>query len=193
MNLIGTSGALEKWRNLATWVDAYTATLEASADAAQNHEIRGAVRESLTAAKAQAKESGSLEDRQIAEAQARVQQHMGNFNQEQFRVLIRIWLNAAVEIKKASWDLAEAVNFSEEPSKEKLRFWQGEDPRKDFFLLPRQEAAMAIKFLRWVESNSPNFSPLEYTKSMLMKQGITKENFHLYQDKLAITNPWEAV
>ncbi len=52
---------------------------------------------------------------------------------------------------------------------------------------------MAIKFLRWAESNAPNFSPVEYTKQMLMKQGITKENFHQYKDKLAITNPWEAV
>lgn len=190
MNLLATP---ERWRNLSTWVDAYTATLEASADAAQNPEIRGAVGEAMKETKAAAKASGSIEDRQIAEAQASIQRSMGQFNQEQFRVLINIWRRASVDIKKACWDLATEVHFAEEQNKEKLRFWQGDSPLKDFILLPRQEASLAIKFLRWVESNSPTFSPIEYTKQMLMKQGITKENFHQYKDRLAITNPWDPI
>ncbi len=190
MNLLATP---ERWRNLSTWVDAYTATLEASADAAQNREITGAVGEAVKETKAAAKATGSLQDRQIAEAQASIQRSMGQFNQEQFRVLINIWHRASVDIKKACWDLNSEVHYAEEQNKEKLRFWQGDSPLKDFILLPRQEASLAIKFLRWVESNSPTFSPIEYTKQMLMKQGITKENFHQYKDRLAITNPWDPI
>lgn len=190
MNLIATP---EKWKNLSTWVDAYTATLEACADASQHHEIRGAMTDALKEAQSQARVTGSEQDIQIAQAQQRINKTVMNVNHEQLRELINVWLTAAKQIKPTCWDLAADVTYALEPNKEQVRFWQGESPTKDFILMPLAPANLAIRFLKFVASNSPSFSPIEYTKQMLIKQGITKENFHLHKDKMAITNPWDPV
>ena len=51
---------------------------------------------------------------------------------------------------------------------------------------------LIIKFLKFVVANSQTSDPIEYTKQMLMKQGINEDNFHLYADSIAFPNPWTA-
>ncbi len=179
------------WKTIAVWIDAYTATLEVSTEAAMNPEIAGEVLDSLKHAQSRALQTGTEHDIRVAQNQQRIVNQMKKFTVEQLAQIMEIWKPAKREVLAASWDLDQEVNFHEESTVDRhIRFWQGEDPLKNFIILPRGQAALVIKFLRFIEANSPKFDPREYTKAMLMKQGITEENFYLHADKLGITNPW---
>ncbi len=185
------------WRKLSTWIEAYTATLEASIDAAMNPEIVAETQDALKSAQAQVQAATNQHDRlhaqSVAQNQSRINSIMGKFSVEAHQIMKQIWQRAARELIAASWDLDEPINFHVEQTDQRLRFWQGESPLKDFIILPREESALVLKFLRFVEANSPNFNPVDYTKAMLAKQGITEKNFHEYADKLGITNPWKPI
>ncbi len=182
------------WKTMAMWADAYTATLDASTDAAMNPEISNEVMDSLKHAKSRALQTGAKHDIAVAQNQQIIADQMKKFSPAHLAELMKVWMPAKREIVAASWDLNQPVQFHEEQIVDRpIRFWQGENPLKDFIILPRTQAALVIKFLRFVEANSPNFDPREYTKAMLMKQGITKENFSQHSDKLGITNPWDPI
>lgn len=188
--LSSSSKSLDTWKATRMWVDAYTATLEASFDAAMNPEIRSEVGESLKATKSQAVQTGAQQDIQIANSQQRIANAMGRFSMEHYQLFKDIWKRAGREISAAAWDMTQAVTFAEDPD-QRLRFWQGDIPTKNFIILDRNEASFAIKFLRFVEAQSGNMDPIAYTKSVLERQGINEHNFDQYADKLAIINPWK--
>ncbi len=183
------------WKTIAAWVDAYTATLEVSTDAAMNPEIVGEVTDALKHAQSRALQTGKDHDVRVAQNQQLIANQMKKFTVEQLAQLMAIWKLAKREVLAAAWNLDDEVHFhvEETTTDRPLRFWQGEDPMKNAIVLPRDQSALVIKFLRFIEANSPKFDPREYTKAMLMKQGITEHNFHEYVDRLAITNPWAPI
>jgi hypothetical protein len=184
---------LDGWKTTKSWVDAYTATIEASFDAAMNPEIRSEVNEALKAAQAQALATKSEQDINVARQQAHIARRVGGFSAEQYDIIKKIWKVTAEAIIATSWKLTEEIFYAEEPTKEKLRFWQGDSPLKNFILLPRDQSSLFIKFLRFVQSRAERFDPVAHTKQMLESQGINEHNFDEYADKLAITNPWKPI
>ncbi len=184
---------LDGWKTTKSWVDAYTATLEASFDAAMNPEIRSEVSEALKATQAQALQTKSQQDINIAKTQANIARRMGGFTMEQYDLIKKIWRRAAVTIVGTSWDLTQEIHFAEEQSRENLRFWQGESPLSNFVLFPRDESALVIKFLRFVQSQADRMDPVSHTKAMLERQGINEHNFDEHADLLAIANPWKPI
>ncbi len=53
-----------------------------------------------------------------------------------------------------------------------------------------REALLALGFITFWIQQCNKIDPVEQTKTMLSKQGITAENFHLHADRLLIKNPW---
>jgi hypothetical protein len=179
-------------RTTLSWVDAYTLFNISIAEAKNNRIMRSEVNESTKRAEREALRLGTQQAIAVAANQRLIQQQMA-FDPEGHKEYMRIWKNASLTLLAMDWDLAnEEVHFQEEGKGGSIRFWQGEDPTKRTCLLPRVEAALVIRFLRWIQQNSAvaTFDPREHVRKMLTKQGITKQNFHLHADKLAVTNPW---
>ncbi len=183
---------LDGWKTTKSWVDAYTATLEASFDAAMNPEIRDELQEAVKATQAQALMSKSEQDINIAKTQAGIARRVGGFTMEQYQLMRELWQKTAPQIVGTSWNLTEEVGYAvENPSDLSMRFWQGDAPEKNFMVLPMAQASLTIKFLKFVAAQSSQVDPITHTKRMLERQGINEHNFDQHADKLAITNPWK--
>jgi hypothetical protein len=179
-----------KLRHTLPWVDAYTVFNHAIAEAKNNRIMNDEVRETTKRAEREALRLGTPQALAVAANQRMIQQQM-QFDPQGHKEYMRLWKQTATIILAMDWELHEEVFFQEEGKGGPMHFWQGEDRTKRCCTISRVEAALVLRFLRWIESNSrTQFDPRDHVKKMLTQQGITKENFHLHSANLAITNPW---
>ncbi len=178
----------DAWRVMNAWVDAYTMQLSAIAEANNSAELQGVVAEATKRTAAEAKRTGSTQDILVAENQKMINQKMRSFSLEEHKELMAIWKRVRKDFSMTGWDLGQEIFYQMDQEKKKLHVWQGNEKGGLYFTLA--EGGLAVKFLKFVHEHSNQFNPIAYTKQMLEKQGVTKENFHQYADSLAIVNPW---
>lgn len=176
--------------SLAQWLDAYSATLECIADAKNNQSLIKTLKEQVKQLKSDVAELNTENNRSLLRNQEIINQAMG-FSNEVHKVKLTLWKEVKKDITAASWNLADDVHYAEEVKGGYLRFWQGDGNRRDLgFVVDRQKALLAIQFLKFVVAQSQDTNPIEYTKKMLLAQGVNAENFHEYADQIAFPNPW---
>lgn len=178
-----------EFQAMSVWLDAFTAMLESAAEAKNNFQIQKEVKESVKHLNSEVKQKNTVEMRTLAANQKAIARQMA-FDPEQHALVMARWKQSKYQILATGWDLSQEIHFEMLPSG-KTRIWQGEE--KGGLLLSREDGDAIIVFLKFVHENSEKFDPIEYTKQMLLKQGINAKNFHEYQDKLAITNPWKPI
>lgn len=181
------------FRAMLAWCDAYTMFLDAIAEARNSRAMQAGLKDSLKHAKAEAKRTGDEQDIMAAANQEAINRHLVGSSPEQHRELLSIWKQVRTELMGTGWDLSEEIHICRDPSSPaKCCLWQGESPTppKDALRIPNALGGVARRFLLFVAEYSAKFDPLAYTRQVLERQGITKDNFHLHADKLAITNPW---
>lgn len=182
-------------RTLKYWLESFTCIQECSADAADNSEIKRSVDDNIKLLRSRVKEKADPQAPKLLEQQLLIRAQMWARRPEMHVELMKLWRVAEREIRAFGWDLGDEVHYGEVTKGGKLRFWQGDKdkpPTDSKYQLDRMTAVMAIKFLKFVAAESQTNDPVEYTKQMLLKQGINKDNFHLYQESLAFPNPWIA-
>lgn len=178
-----------EFQAMSVWLDAFTAMLESTAEARNNFQLQKEVKESVRELSAEAKRLGTVEMRTLANNQKAIARQMA-FDPEQHALLMARWKLCKYQLLKAGWDMSQEIFFQPLPSG-KMKVWQGEE--KSHVLFSEEDGKATVAFLHFVRDNSEKFDPIEYTKQMLLKQGINAKNFHEYQDKLAITNPWKPI
>ncbi len=180
---------------MAQWLNAFTCIQECSADAADNPEIKRSVADNIKMLRARVAENADPQAGNMLAQQELIQRQMFAKRPEMYQMLIGLWHKAAVEIKAFDWDLSQDVHYQEEFKGGRLLFWQGAADETDVSkkqAVIRPIAVMIIKFLKFVKQMSETSDPIEYTKEILLKQGINEHNFDLYADQLAFPNPWTA-
>jgi hypothetical protein len=178
--------------SLVQWLDAYSATLECIADAKNNANLQKTLKEQVKQLKSDMAEANTQNNRSMLHNQQMINMAM-EFNNDVHKVQLRLWKEVRKDITAGSWNLAEDVHYAEETKGGYLRFWQGDGARRDLgFVIDRQKALMAIRFLKFVVAQSQDTDPVEYTKRMLLAQGINQHNFHKHADAIAFPNPWTA-
>ncbi len=178
---------------LKVWLNAFTCIQECSADAADNSEIRRSVSDNVKMLRARVKENADPQAQKLLDQQELIQRQMFQKRPELHRELMKLWRNTVEDLISYSWNVAEEVHYEEDFKGGPMLFWQGdlnETPRHKKVTVTRPRAVLIIRFLKFVSAHSGDTSPIEYTKQMLLKQGINEENFHLYEDQLVIPNPW---
>ncbi len=182
----------EAWRAMNAWVDAYTMFLTALAEANNSEELRGVVADATKRTAAEAKRTGSTQDILVAANQKLINEKMKTFSVEENKELMALWKKVKKDFLMTGWDLGEDINYQLDPTtKKKLHVWQGNERGGLYFSLA--EGGLVVKFLKFVQEHSSTFNPVAYTKQMLEKQGITKDNFKQHADSLAIINPWLSI
>ena len=180
---------------LTQWLHAYTCSLECAGDAADNTEIKRSVADNVAMLKSRVKEEADPQAQRLLESQLMIQRQMFAYRPEMYRLYMELWRRVSVDIRAYEWDLTQPVHYHESFKGGPLLFWQGDPEELDAakkVSIDREHAVMAIKFLKFVATLSETSNPIEYTKQMLMKQGVNAENFHLHADKIAFPNPWLA-
>lgn len=164
-------------RRAQDWIDAFFNSIEVGASIAANH------------AKAQ-KTAG----KKVA---------IMGFDIEAYRHRSEVWRRVRKELMLFGFDVEE-VDFRGVElmpnSNTQLRF---NNPQRWLELYHTSEAKQPIRFTGddavcvqhflefYLEAYHKGIDPREYTKQVLIHQGVTKENFAQHKDKLLITNPWE--
>lgn len=178
---------------LGDWLNAYTCIQECSADAADNSEIKRSVDDNIKLLQSRVKEGADPQAKKLLETQLMVKRQMWARRPEIHNAFMDLWKKTMQDIKSYSWDLSEDVHYAESYKGGPINFWQGDpDDRGPTGKIPvsRDRAILIIRFLKFVSAESERMNPIEYSKQMLMKQGINKDNFHLYADLIAFPNPW---
>lgn len=185
------------WRTMNAWCDAYTAQINAIADARNDPRLKRQVKDALTNAKSEVARTDTNQDHEILRNQRAIAQGM-QFSLEEHKELIRIWMQVRTEFMATGWDLNEEISYQLDPkTKKHLLVWQGAPgpvnvpPPKDALRFTLAQGGLAVKFLKFIGENSMSFDPVEYTKQTLAKQGINEHNFD--QANLDIVNPWKPV
>lgn len=182
----------DKWGEMQAWVDAYSCTLEANAEAFSNKQIRAKVRDSLANAKAELA-IATVEERkeELTKTVANQQQiadMMDRFDIEAHRSLTATWRMVKQDFLTSGWDLREDLDC-EQLANGNVRARQGKGP---YVVWGPASAQIAIAFMTFVmKAQHENPDPVAYTKRMLLAQGINEQNFEQYQDRLSIPNPWK--
>jgi hypothetical protein len=178
--------------SLAQWLDAYSATMECIADAKNNATLQKVLKEQIKQLKSDVAQLNTENNRSLLHNQEIINMAMG-FSNVVHKAKLQLWKEIRKDITAASWNLAEDVHYAEETKGGYLRFWQGDGDRRDLgFVVDRQKALVAIQFLKFVVQQSQDTNPVEYTKKMLLAQGINEHNFHKHADAIAFPNPWAA-
>jgi|HubBroStandDraft_2_1064218.scaffolds.fasta_scaffold47557_3 hypothetical protein len=176
--------------SLAQWIDAYSATLECIADAKNNQSLLKTLKEQVKQLKSDVAELPTEQNRSLLSNQQIINQAM-EFSNVAHKAMLGLWKEVKKDIAAASWNLADDVHYAEETKGGYLRFWQGDGERRDLgFVVDRQKALLAIRFLKFVVQQSQDTNPINHTKKMLLAQGINEHNFHKHADKIAFPNPW---
>lgn len=177
------------------WTTAFACVQECAADAADNSEIKRGVDDNIKMLRARVKENADPQAKKLLETQELVKAQMFQHRPEMHKALMDLWRVVVRDLLSYEWDLAEEVHYAEKTKGGPLWFWQGDkDDRGETgkVTVERAKAVLIIKFLKFVAANANNQDPIEYTKQMLMKQGINEHNFHAYADSIAFPNPWTA-
>lgn len=183
---------------LRLWLEAFTCVQECASDAADNSEIKRDIADNIKMLRARVKENADPQAQKLLETQQVVQRQMFARRPEIYTELLKLWRDVAKDILSYDWDLQQEVVYQEEVKGGPILFWQAPDadtevPRSQKVAVARARAVMIIRFLKFVrEQAADDISPIEYTKQMLMKQGINEHNFELYADLIASPNPWKA-
>ena len=180
---------------LRDWTMAFACVQECAADAADNSEIKRSVDDNIKMLRARVKENADPQARKLLDVQELVKRQMFQHRPEMHTLLMKLWREVVIDILSYEWNLYEEVHYAEKNKGGLIWFWQGDkDDRSEKGKIPveRHKAVLIIKFLKFVVANSQTSDPIEYTKQMLMKQGINEDNFHLYADSIAFPNPWTA-
>jgi hypothetical protein len=177
--------------SLLQWMDAYSMFLESTAEAKNNTELRTCIEENIKALKGSSKGLAGAADRQLLATQEQIKAFMG-FSLDMYKAKRLAWKNVCVDVRAASWNLAEDIHYTEQTKGGYHRFWQGDkDATEGGLVVDRVKALVLIQFLKFVNAQSTqNANPIEYTKQMLLKQGINEHNFHKHADAIAFPNPW---
>lgn len=177
--------------SLVQWMDAYSATLEAIAEAKNNPTLLKVLKESAKSLRSDVKELPTENNRSLLHNQEMINQAM-SFSLEVHKAKLQLWKEVKKDIAAASWNLADDVHYAEETKGGYLRFWQGDGDRRDLgFVIDRQKSLIVIQFLKFVVAqSSQETNPIEHTKKMLLAQGINAENFHKHAAAIAFPNPW---
>jgi hypothetical protein len=173
------------------WVDAYEVILECNMMAATDPRKHQEIADAEAAIKADLVIATSDEQREQLRAalaeQQQVARVMKSFSAESFFAVRATWRLVREDLLTVGWDLRRDVDFQGKPNGE---LWgrQGGGPFKKW---PQEKGLVVATFMHWVmQTQNDVKDPVAYTKAMLERQGITKENFHEHADKLAIRNPW---
>jgi hypothetical protein len=191
--IIDPTQRVQPERTLKYWLESFGCVQECAADASDNSEIKRSVDDNIKLLKSRVKEKADPQAPRLLEEQLRIRAQMWMRRPEMHNEMMKLWRQAAQEIKIFGWDLGEEVHYGEVSKGGKILFWQGDKdkpPTDRKFQMDRLTAVMAIKFLKFVAAESQTNDPVEYTKQTLLKQGINADNFHLYADRLAFPNPW---
>ncbi len=180
---------------LRQWLEAFTCVMECAGDAADNAYIKKEVDDNIKLLRSRVKEKADPQAPKLLEAQELIKRQMWAQRPEIHRELMKLWHETVKDIMSYNWDLSEEIHYAEAHKGGPINFWVGDaDDRGLAGKIPvgRHKAVLLIKFLKFVREESLTKNPIEYTKQMLLKQGITKDNFHHYADMLAFPNPWLA-
>lgn len=179
----------DRQNSFIAWADAFTLQQEAAAEAKANPQLRAAVQDALKQAESALKEATTDEARKEArravDNQKQVLQAL-TFDGEAFRAGMLSWKVVRADLAHIDWDMTKEIQGESLPG-DKVKFWQaGSLVHAEW---TGAEARVAMLFFSFVRQHQAA-DPMEYTRRMLAEQGITKDNFHLHADKLAISNPW---
>lgn len=140
-----------------------------------------------------------LADRQKIQAQFNTTIHGKTFDLEAYRERRDVWRRVKTKILSLGLDV-ESLEF-EGATKNASGDWIVVDPKglavyhegdQTAMIFNGDEAQCMMNFLAFfLASAQQGIDPKSYVRGVLGEQGIDRTNFHLYRDKLAISNPWE--
>lgn len=180
---------------LRQWLEAFTCVQECAGDAADNSYIKKEVDDNIKMLRSRVAEKADPQAPRMLELQEHIKRQMWAQRPEIHQELMKLWRETMTDILSYNWDLTKEVYYAELVKNGPIYFWQGDgDDRGIAGKIPvaRSKAVLVIRFLKFVAEESRTKNPIEYTKEVLLKQGINKDNFHYYADLLAFPNPWQA-
>jgi hypothetical protein len=175
--------------SMRTWTDAFTSMLESSAEARNNPIMKKEVNEAVKELNGLARQTPTDNNRALAANQQAIAKQM-RFSLDQHKATMARWHLTKMKLIATGWDLAQEIKFEPQPNGS-FKVWQADEKICETF--PAEDGQALLLFLKFVYENSDKFDPIEYTKQMLLEQGINEHNFDQYSEHLAITNPWKPV
>lgn len=173
------------------WVDAYSMQLEAVAEIMADVKTRRNVEQAIKKAEADLNaNTDPAQEQQLRAVVANQKQillEMGLFNIEAYRELMTRWRFVRDQVLASGWDLSQELHFDVDEALGVAQVSQGTLKPRPFMA---GEVQVILAFLTFVTNNQNRLDPLEYTKQILQKQGITAENFAEHAEHLCIRNPW---
>lgn len=183
----------DKWGEMTMWVDAYTVTLEANAEANSDPRVKQRIEGALREIKANLAAATNDEERKaLGEAvhnQQAILDQLGHFDLEAFNDIRARWRQISSDLLRSGWDLRDKIDFRRKPDGD-LHAKQG---KTDIGITwSPATAAVAVTFFAFVNRSQNSIpDPRAYARQLLERQGITAENFDQHADRLAIQNPWK--
>lgn len=140
----------------------------------------------------------TLADQQKVQQQFDGKLHGKQFDLESYRLRRDVWKRVKAKIVSLGLDI-DTLEF--QGAVQQGNDWIVTDPKglavyhegdNTPMRFTGDEAQCMMNFLAfYLASMNQGINPKAYVRGVLGQQGIDRDNFHLYRDKFAITNPWE--